>query len=130
MTLHMILARPVLSAALVLCLFAILASSYSSYNVLHKFNFGANSVVKGFPQNRIRNVRSCSTSLEALKDGAQEKIAALRVQYSELGTLMAQKINDSPSYLRTICSSSMPWRLCNAFVFSERNISITYSLLL
>lgn len=90
MTFHMTSARPVLSAALVLCLFTILASSYSSYNVLQKFNFGTKNAVKGFPHNRIKNVRSCSTSLEALKDGAQEKIAALRVQYSELGTLMAQ----------------------------------------
>ena len=87
MNLPVILTRRALSAALVLCLCAILASSYSSYNVLHKFNVGRKSFFNRFPQNQFKSVRVCSTSLEALKDGAQEKIAALRVQYSELGTL-------------------------------------------
>ena len=85
MSLSMVLSRPVLSAALTLCLFAMLASSYSLNNVLCKFNAGSRSLLNGFPHRNRRMRRTFSTRLGALKEGAQEKIAALRVEYSELG---------------------------------------------
>jgi hypothetical protein len=65
-----------------------LASSFSSNNVLSKFNAGGISLLNGFPHSQNRRMRRFSTSLEALKEGAQEKIAALRVEYSELGESM------------------------------------------
>ena len=85
MSLSMVLSRPVVSAALTLCLFAMLASSYSLNNVLCKSNAGSRSLLNGFPHSQNRRMRRFSTSLEALKEGAQEKIAALRMEYSELG---------------------------------------------
>ena len=85
MSLSMVLSRPVVSAALTLCLFAMLASSYSLNKVLSNFNAGSRSLLNGFPHGQNRRMRRFSTSLEALKEGAHEKIAALRVEYSELG---------------------------------------------